>query len=137
MPLINCPECNHLMSDTASVCPNCNKPRNAETLRKCIHCGNDMGPRKRKCPSCNNFQTTNNNSQNMATSSSKGKTNVFALSILFILGATIMFFTYPFLIGQSAEEPVSYKKQDAIVNKINDLYVYVESAPKDKDMYNA
>lgn len=136
MALINCPECNHLMSEIASVCPNCNKPRDSGVQKKCIHCGKDMEPRKRKCSSCNNFQTTINNSKNMATTTSKGSTNVFALALLFILGATIMFFVYPYFITQQVNKPVNYKKEDAIVNKINDLYVYVEAAPKDKDSYN-
>ncbi len=136
MALINCLECNHLMSETASVCPNCHKPRNAEIHRWCIHCGKVLEPRKRNCPSCNNFQTTTNNSLNMTTENSKSNTNIFALALLFTFGATIMFFAYPYLVTQSVGEPVVYKKQDAIVNKINELYVYVEATPKDKDSYN-
>lgn len=133
MALINCSECNHLMSETAAICPNCNNPRNA-SAKKCIHCGEPMELRKRKCQSCNNFQTSNITNSSMANSKSNS-TNLFLPFILFLVGAAAMYFIQPLFAAPPTETIVTFEKEDATVNKINGLYVYIEASPKNKDNY--
>lgn len=135
MALVNCPECNHLMSENASVCPNCNKPRTVEKLKNCINCGKEIGSRKKKCQNCDTIQI--NNSKTMSTSNSKNSSsNILMFFLIFILGGVIMYFAYPFIQEDQEINNVSvFSKEDAKVNKINGLCVYVESYPKDKENY--
>lgn len=137
MALINCPECNHLMSEDASVCPSCHKPRNAEKMKNCTNCGKEIGTRKKKCPECETIQTNNNTTKptSMSSSSSKNQSgNFFIYILIFIIGGAVMYLGYPYLQGDAA--PVAYDKELAKVERIDGLYVYVESSPQDKSAYD-
>jgi RNA polymerase subunit RPABC4/transcription elongation factor Spt4 len=134
MALINCPECNHPMSEDAIVCPNCHKPRNVEKTKQCINCGKEIGTRKRKCPECETIQTNNNTTKPTAMSNTKNQSNNFFLYFLiFVIGAALMYLGYPYLQGETA--PVVYDKEIAKVNRIDGIFVYVESYPQDKSAY--
>jgi RNA polymerase subunit RPABC4/transcription elongation factor Spt4 len=136
MALINCTECNHLMSEDASVCPNCNKPRNAEKTKQCINCGKEIGSRRRKCPECETIQTNNNTTKPITMSNNKPNSqsnNFFIYLLIFVIGAALMYVGYPYL--QSDAAPIVYDKEIAKVNRIDGIYVYVESYPQDKSAY--
>lgn len=135
MALINCAECNHLMSEDASICPNCNKPRNVEKIKKCINCDKEIGFRKRKCPNCDAIQIHNSKISSMNNSKNQSS-NLLTYFFIFILGGVLMYFGYPYLQEDSATTTeIIYNLEDAKVNKINGLYIYIEASPKDKESY--
>ncbi len=136
MALVNCPECNHPMSEDASVCPNCHKPRNVEKTKQCINCGKEIGSRKRKCPECETIQTNNNTSKPTAMSNTKNQSNNTLIYLLvFVLGVVLMYFGYPYLASTETVSPAPYDKEIAKVNRIDGIFVYVESYPQDKSAY--
>lgn len=52
MALINCPECNHAVSDKAEKCPNCGYQLLQKSSKTCPECGNIVEINEVRCPNC-------------------------------------------------------------------------------------
>jgi uncharacterized membrane protein YhaH (DUF805 family)/RNA polymerase subunit RPABC4/transcription elongation factor Spt4 len=57
MALVECPECNRVVSDTVSNCPHCGYPdpgrtKVAERISNCSHCGRTVSANVSGCPYC-------------------------------------------------------------------------------------
>lgn len=59
MALINCPNCNHEISDKAEKCPSCGFQMKKTFKKKCPECGNILESNVEKCPNCG-FQLKRN-----------------------------------------------------------------------------
>jgi RNA polymerase subunit RPABC4/transcription elongation factor Spt4 len=136
MAQINCPECNHLMSDQAKICPNCFAPRKVANTKICPRCGNEMEAKKKKCPNCGFLQVINNNNmKNNKQMASKNKSIIFlSLILMLFIGAGIMYFIAPQIIPPKEVEK-ALTNEYAKVKKINDLYVFIESFPANESSY--
>jgi len=121
--LINCPACNFPMSNEASVCPNCNKPRDVGNTKACIKCGKEINSRRKKCPECGALQSQGSklNNNSMASKNKNFGITILLSIIFFIIGAIV---TYLYIL----QNPI-YEKSWAEVNKVNGVYVYFKSAP--------
>ena len=108
MKLINCEECNHLMSDEGKICPNCSAPRKVKSSNQPT---NSSKPKARKMP----VRPKQNTSQ----------------PILYILiGCILMYVALTYLAPKDQEN-----KHYARVSKLNDLYVYINATPIDQSQY--
>lgn len=134
MAQINCPECNHLMSDQAKICPSCFAPRKVANTKNCVNCGQEIEARKKKCPHCGVLQESNNKlKSNKQMATKNNSTNFFLISILMlIIGAGLMYFLAPII---NSESENALTNEYAKVKKINDLYVFIESTPADPESY--
>lgn len=135
MAQINCPECKHLMSNQAKVCPNCFAPRKVANMKICSNCGQEIEARKKKCPHCDQFQNGDNKikSEIKMAKNNKTSSNLSLVILMFLLGAGLMYGLFQLNIIPSNES--KFTNEYAKVRKINNLYVFVESAPVDPDSY--
>lgn len=135
MSLIECPDCHHVMSADALVCPNCNMPRKPESgkgkTKKCIFCNAGMDFRKKKCPECGMLQ--NNNSKNSDSMKNKSSSDsglnlnaLISIIVIVILTVLAVFYFWP-------EEPVPEPKSDLEIYSEDAKYVIDRGSEWNKD----
>lgn len=137
MPQINCPDCNHPMSDQAKVCPNCNAPRIVGNTKNCVKCGEQIAARQKKCPKCEAPQydsvPESKPKSTMATAKKSSASAWFGGIMLGIfLGAGALYGYNYYMQEQTAPahtSTVEIPKGAATVDRRNGLYVFIDSKP--------
>lgn len=136
MPQINCPDCNHPMSDQAKVCPNCNAPRIVGNTKACVQCGEQIAANRKKCPKCEAQQyeniPTSNSKSTMATPKKSSAGAWFGgIVIGLLLGAGGLYGYNNYMQDQSSDPTIAVEtpKGSATVSQKNGLYVFIDSKP--------
>jgi hypothetical protein len=133
MPQINCPDCNHPMSDQAKVCPNCNAPRMVGNTKACVKCGAKIEARKKKCPECEAPQYDSVPESKSKPAMATQKTSSAGTLIGGILLGIALGVAGLYIFNDLQGVPAATQQIDpsyATVQKKNGLYVFINSRPQ-------
>jgi hypothetical protein len=135
MPQINCPDCNHPMSDQAKVCPHCNAPRIVGNSKNCINCGEQIAANRKKCPKCDAPQydsvPESKSKSPMATNRKSSVSAWFGGIIIGIAVGAGGLYAYNDMGTQSPTNVTVEEVPEgaATVSRKNGLYVFIDSKP--------
>lgn len=126
MPQINCIDCGHPMSDKAKTCPNCNAPRKVLNFKACVNCGQEIESIRKKCPHCNTLQSAPPKQNNNQMKSKNSSSAIAMPLIMLVVGVALTYLAFDQ--GLINSDP-AYSNDCAKVQRINNLYVFIESTP--------